>query len=207
MITVPDEALKAQLGLSGAVVLGFLGSLYGYEGLDLLVSAMPRLLEERPDARLLLVGGGPEEANLRHQVAVMGLEGKVHMIGRVPHADVARYYSIVDLLVFPRKSTRLTELVTPLKPLEAMAQGRLILASNVGGHRELIDDEKTGFMFEPDSPDAIVRRVSEVLDRIDACVTVVRQGRQLVEHERNWRVSVARYERVYADAISRVRGP
>ena len=205
VIDTPDDTLKAQLGLSGAVVLGFLGSFYGYEGLDLLVSAMPQLLKVRPEVRLLLVGGGPEEPNLRRQISAMGLEGKVHMIGRVSHADVGRYYSIVDLLVFPRKSMRLTELVTPLKPLEAMALGRLLLASDVGGHRELIDDEKTGFLFEPDSRDAIVRRVCDALDRRDLWPSVVREGRRFVERERNWRASVANYERVYGDAISRLR--
>ena len=205
MIDTPDEALKAQLGLSGAVVLGFLGSFYGYEGLDLLVSAMPQLLKVQPEVRLLLVGGGPAELNLRRQIAAMGLEGRVYMIGRVSHADVGRYYSIVDLLVYPRRSMRLTELVTPLKPLEAMAMGRLLLASNVGGHRELIKDAKTGFLFEPDSRDAIVRRVCDALDRRDLWPSLVREGRQFVERERNWRASVARYERVYADAISRLR--
>ena len=52
------------------------------------------------------------------------------------------------MLVYPRLSMRLTELVTPLKPLEAMAQGRLVLASDVGGHRELIRDGETGTLFK-----------------------------------------------------------
>ena len=67
--------------------------------------------------------------------------------GRVPHAEIQRYYSIVDVFAYPRQSMRLTELVTPLKPLEAMAQGRLLVASDVGGHKELIRDGETGVLF------------------------------------------------------------
>ncbi len=97
-----------------------------------------------PRTRVLLVGGGFEEERLKAQAAELGVADKVIFAGRVPHGDVARYYSVVDLLVYPRKSIRLTETVTPLKPLEAMAQGRLLIASDVGGHRELIRDGETG---------------------------------------------------------------
>src|SRR5262249_13230769 len=57
---------------------------------------------------------------------------------RVRHEEIPRYYDLADVSVFPRVSVRLTELVTPLKPLEAMAQERIVVASSVGGHRELI---------------------------------------------------------------------
>ena len=70
----------------------------------------------------------------------------------MPHDEVERYYSLVDVLAYPRKKMRLTDLVTPLKPLEAMAQGRLVAASDVGGHRELIRDGDTGTLFAPDEP-------------------------------------------------------
>ena len=204
IINGADESLKKQLGLSDGLVLGFLGSFYGYEGLDLLVAAMPRLLGSTPGIRLVLVGGGPEESSLRDQIASLGLGDKVLMTGRVPHADVARYYSVVDLLVFPRKSMRLTELVTPLKPLEAMAQGRLLLASNVGGQRELIVDNETGYLFKPDSSDAIVNGVLRAIGERDQWLRIIRRGRKFVEEERTWRGSVARYERVYAIAMQQM---
>ena len=70
----------------------------------------------------------------------------------MPHAEVQRYYDLIDVLVYPRRSMRLTELVTPLKPLEAMAQGRMFVASDVGGHRELIRDGETGLLFRPAMP-------------------------------------------------------
>ena len=96
---------------------------------------------------MLLVGGGPQEAALQAQAQQLGVPDKVVFTGRVPHAEVQRYYDLIDVLAYPRHSMRLTELVTPLKPLEAMAQGRLLVASDVGGHQELIRDGETGSLF------------------------------------------------------------
>jgi glycogen synthase len=147
-----DDVLAGELGLDGADVIGFIGSFYDYEGLDDLIAAMPALVAARPNAHLLLVGGGPMEAALKAQAAG---SDRIHFIGRVPHEQVDRYYSLIDILAYPRKKMRLTDLVTPLKPLEAMAQGKLVAASDVGGHRELIEDGVTGTLFAPDNPAAI----------------------------------------------------
>jgi glycogen(starch) synthase len=136
----------------GVELVGFIGSFYDYEGLDDLIAAMPLLVAARPKAHLLLVGGGPMEAALRAQAIASPVADHIHFIGRVPHDEVERYYGLVDILAYPRKAMRLTELVTPLKPLEAMAQGRLVAASDVGGHRELIEDGVTGTLFPPDDP-------------------------------------------------------
>ncbi len=102
----------------------FIGSFYAYEGLDLLLDALPELIRQRPDVRVLLVGGGPQEANLRQQAERLGLGEHVIFTGRVPHQEVSRYYDLIKVLAYPRHPMRLTELVTPLKPLEAMAQGQ-----------------------------------------------------------------------------------
>jgi glycogen synthase len=160
----PDPALKHQLGLdTNARLLGFIGSFYAYEGLDLLLDALPRLLQTHPDLRVLLVGGGPQEANLKAQAQRLGLADRVVFTGRVPHTEVNRYYDLIDLLVYPRHSMRLTELVTPLKPLEAMAQGRLLVASDVGGHRELIRDGETGRLFAAGNVEALAQAVRDLL--------------------------------------------
>jgi len=118
-------------------------------------------------------------------------------VGRVPHAEVARYYSIVDLLVYPRKSIRLTETVTPLKPLEAMAQQRLFIASDVGGHRELIRDGETGYLFKPDDPAALAGAVERVLADAGRWPVMRAQGRRFVETERSWQRSASHYPGVY----------
>lgn len=200
-----DPALREQLGLTGATVLGFVGSFYAYEGLDLLIAALPRLLAMQPGIRLLLVGGGPQEQALRAQAASLGLQDRVVFTGRVPHAEVSRYYDQIDLLVYPRHSMRLTELVTPLKPLEAMAQGRLFVASDVGGHRELIVDGETGRLFAAGNVDALVRVVGEMLASRERWPAMRAAGRRHVETVRNWRNSAGGYRPVYEALVARSR--
>jgi glycogen(starch) synthase len=192
-----DESLAAELGLQGATVIGFIGSFYAYEGLDVLLRALPAVLEQMPAVRVLLVGGGPAEASLRALAAQLGVADKVRFTGRVPHGDVGRYYGLVDVLAYPRHSMRLTELVTPLKPLEAMAQGILLVASDVGGHRELIRDGVTGTLFRAGSADALAGAVVPLLRTPSAWPAMREQARRFVEEQRTWRSSVARYAPVF----------
>lgn len=199
----PDAALAAELDLTGREVLGYLGSFYDYEGLDTLIAAMPALIAARPNVRLLLVGGGPMESALRAQAAASDVAHAIRFIGRVPHHEVERYYGLVDLLVYPRKAMRLTDLVTPLKPLEAMAQRRLVAASDVGGHRELIRDGDTGTLFAPDDPAALAGRVAALLADRSGWEPMRDRARAFVESERNWAANVARYQPLYQRLIGR----
>ena len=193
----PDAALKERLGLSGCAVIGFIGSFYAYEGLDLLLDALPAVLQQRPDVRVLLVGGGPQDAALKAQAVRLGLADKVVFTGRVPHQEVQRYYDLVDVLAYPRHSMRLTELVTPLKPLEAMAQGRLLVASDVGGHKELIQHRETGLLFQAGSASALAQTLVEALRSPKLAASIRVAGRRFVEQHRNWKASVANYVPVY----------
>jgi PEP-CTERM/exosortase A-associated glycosyltransferase len=199
----PDPALAAELGLAGRTVIGFIGSFYGYEGLHLLLAAMPEILAKAPDTCLLLVGGGPEDDRLRAQAADLDLGGSVIFTGRVPHTDVQRYYDLVDLFVYPRINIRLTDLVTPLKPLEAMAQNKIVVASNIGGHRELIEDGITGTLFRPDDPTDLARTVLDVTAHRDGWPAQRQRARAYVETERNWAASVARYKPVYERLVKK----
>jgi PEP-CTERM/exosortase A-associated glycosyltransferase len=200
--TAPDTALKHELGLDGCTVVGFIGSFYAYEGLDLLLAATPRIVERIPNARILLVGGGPDERTLRLLAEKYGVADKVIFAGRVPHGDVQRYYSIVDILTYPRRSMRLTELVTPLKPLEAMAQGKLFVASDVGGHKELIVDGHTGVLFRAGSASALADAVVGLLSDRGRWSQLREQGRRFVESERSWARSVALYRPVFEGLLA-----
>ena len=200
----PDEMLKAQLGLSGCTVVGFIGSFYAYEGLDLLLDAFPLILFQLPDVRILLVGGGPQEEALKAQAQRLGIADKVVFAGRVPHVEVQRYYDLVDVLAYPRHSMRLTELVTPLKPLEAMAQGRLLVASDVGGHRELIRDGETGMLFHAGSATSLAATIMKLMAKSEYWPEIRASGRQFVERERTWQRSVANYCDPYARMLKRV---
>ncbi|MDL2353697.1 MAG: glycosyltransferase, exosortase A system-associated [Pseudomonadota bacterium] len=193
-----DAALGRELGLDGCQVLGFIGSFYAYEGLDVLLRALPAMLAHTPALRVLLVGGGPQEAQLRQLADQLGVAASVVFTGRVPHDQVQRYYNLIDVLVYPRLKMRLTDLVTPLKPLEAMAQGRILVASDVGGHGELIDDGKTGVLFEAGNPQALAEKTLALLGAPERWPALRAAGRAFVERERNWGASVARYKPVYA---------
>lgn len=197
----PVAALKARLGLQGASVIGFIGSFYAYEGLDLLLEALPGILARRPDVRVLLVGGGPEEAAIKAQALRLGLSDKVVFTGRVPHHQVQLYYDLVDVLTYPRHSMRLTELVTPLKPLEAMAQGRVLVASDVGGHKELIRHGETGMLFKAGSSDALAQAVVDLLAAREHWPAMREAGRRFVEEQRNWTASVANYHSAYTHLL------
>jgi PEP-CTERM/exosortase A-associated glycosyltransferase len=192
-----DPELEASLGLVGKRVVAFIGSFYDYEGLDLLVAAMPALHRARPELRLLLVGGGQVTEKLTQQIGDLGLQDSVIMTGRVPYEEVGRYYALTDILVYPRKSMRLTELVTPLKPLEAMAQKSMFVASDVGGHKELVRDGVTGTLFKADDQDDLVQTLLKLFDEEDRWDAIRDAGREFVEHERNWSNSVARLKAVY----------
>ncbi len=192
-----DLELKRKLGLEQNRLIGFIGSFYAYEGLDVLLRAVPALSQRHPDLRVLLVGGGPQDANLRQLAKDLGIADKVVFTGRVPHDQVQKYYDLLDVLVYPRLSMRLTDLVTPLKPLEAMAQGRILAASSVGGHRELIVDGKTGVLFAPDDPASLAAKVGDLLDAQMLWPALRSAGRAYVETERNWPVSVSRYKNIY----------
>jgi PEP-CTERM/exosortase A-associated glycosyltransferase len=192
-----DRAFARSLGLDDADTVGFIGSYYDYEGLDDLIAAMPLLLESRPKARLLLVGGGPMEEKLRAQAAASPAADRIRFVGRVPHDEVDRYYALIDILAYPRKAMRLTELVTPLKPLEAMAQRKLVVASNVGGHRELIEDGVTGTLFPAGDPKALADALASLFARRGEWEGRRDTARLFVERERNWSSNISRYAPIY----------
>jgi PEP-CTERM/exosortase A-associated glycosyltransferase len=192
-----DLNLARRLGLKGADVVGFIGSFYDYEGLDDLISSMPLLLAKRPNAHLLLVGGGPMEEALTAQAEASPARARIHFIGRVPHHEVERYYGLIDVLAYPRKAMRLTELVTPLKPLEAMAQRKLVAASNVGGHRELIEDGVTGTLFPAGDPQGLADALDTMFANRGQWEERRDVARKFVERDRNWSSNISRYMPTY----------
>ncbi|QZH76008.1 MAG: glycosyltransferase, exosortase A system-associated [Erythrobacter sp.] len=196
-----DAVLAQELGIgakdSCGPVIGFIGSFYDYEGLDDLIAAMPMLLERHPSARLLLVGGGPMEAALKAQALASSAADAIIFAGRVPHGEVECYYALSDIMAYPRKHSRLTDLVTPLKPLEAMAQMQLVAASNVGGHRELVTQGETGVLFAPDDPAACATALADLIDRRDEWPAIRATAREHIRQSHDWHQNIQRYQVVY----------
>jgi PEP-CTERM/exosortase A-associated glycosyltransferase len=195
--------LAQRFSLDGKVVFGFIGSFYHYEGLRFLVNAFGAITQRVPGACLLLVGGGPEEPAVRE--LARSLNGAVILPGRVPHDKIGDYYSLIDVFVCPRRPLRITELVTPLKPLEAMAMEKAILASDVGGHKELIENEKTGVLFAADSADDMIDRASQLAREPNLRQRLGQAGRRYVIQQRAWSELVQCYLPIYDEALRTTR--
>jgi glycogen synthase len=196
-----SPGLASTFGIEYFPYIGFIGSFYAYEGLALLLRAMPEILAAYPTLRLLLIGGGRQEAELRALSMQLGLGRNITFCGSVPHKDIAQYYQLLDVMVYPRLPMRLTDLVTPLKPLEAMALGKLVVASNVGGHRELISHNRTGILFQAGDARALAEAVIGLLRETENWPALRMAARRFVENERSWQSSVGRYESVYKSQL------
>ncbi len=190
--------LASRLGLGEGPVFGYIGSFSRYEGLSFLIEAMPELVARFPGVRLLLVGGGRDEEAV---LAAARRAGSAVLVpGRVPQEHVRDFYTLIDVLVLPRRRIRLTELVTPLKPLEAMAMGIPVLASDIGGHAELVSDGQTGLLFKTESPDSLVEQATRLGRDPRLRAQLGTGGRQWVATERTWERIVGRYLPIYQGA-------
>lgn len=192
---------KTKWGLDGAFVMGFIGSFYHYEGLDLLLEAVVKLKRTLSDIKILLVGGGPMEDQLKQQAKKLQINDCIVFTGRLPHDEIPVMYSLLDILILPRKSMRLTELVTPLKPLESMCMGKLVVASDVGGHKELIRDRETGYLFKAGDVDALVEKIEEIYKSRDTWPLLTDKAFQWVTTERLWANNALKYKKLYESLL------
>jgi len=198
----PDQALAKAWNLSGKKIVGFMGSFFRWEGLDLLIDAIALIAAQRHDIALLLVGGGEMEGEIKQRVKRLHLEARVVMPGSVPQDQIPGLYALADVLAFPRYSTRLTEMVTPLKPLEAMAVGKAVVASDVGGHRELIQHERTGLLFRAGEVSALAASIIRVLDDTSLRHSLAQEAMMWVKQARSWDTTTAGYTSIYDRVLS-----
>ena len=198
-----EEDLRAKYNLGNSYIAGFIGSFYAYEGLDYFVRALHAMKDSDLNVKGLLVGGGPEDERLRALVHELGMQDKIIFTGRVPHAHVNAYYDLIDVLVYPRVSARLTDIVTPLKPLEAMAMGKVFIASDVGGHVELVPERLHSVLFEASSVAALVDALELNIANKPLKALFSGWARNYVKSERNWTKSVSGYVDLYDKAQQR----
>jgi len=191
-----SRPLAERLGLNGGPVMGFIGSFYHYEGLQFLLGAVPALRARVPGARVLLVGGGEEDGELRSAAAPLG--DAVIFTGQVPFGEVRDFYSVTDVFVCPRRRMRLTELVTPLKPLEAMSMARPVVASDVGGLAELIEHDVTGILVSAESRDDLVGALARLAGDGNARARLGARAREAMIRDRSWPRIIERYVTLYA---------
>lgn len=194
-----DEELSRELGLDGRRVIGYVGSVLDYEGIGLLLEATQMLCAHRDDVRVLIVGDGAERERFERETADRGLAEVVRFTGRVPHHDVERYYSLIDITPFPRLPLPVCEMVSPLKPFEAMAMGKTVVASDVHALAEIVDDGVTGLLHTKGDAGDLARVLERLLDDDQLAVSLARAGRRWVRAERDWNVIADRVSEVYTE--------
>ena len=199
-------AIRQRFQLENRFCLGFFGSFFHFEGIPLLIEAVDRLKQQIPEILLLLVGDGEEAGLAAEMVQQRGLSSHVILPGRMPHSEISACYHAVDAMVYARSSSRITELVTPLKPLEAMASGTPVIASAVGGHQELIQDGQTGLLFEPGNPEDLCNKLRQLYMNQGLRETLRLSGIDYVSRERTWAHSASRYLPVYKALVKQTQG-
>lgn len=193
----PRRELLQKYQLEGKTVIGFIGSFYHYEGLDLLIAAFEEVHAQFPETRLLLVGDGFERKNLETRTQQSAARSAIVFTGAVPPNDVIDYYSLIDILAYPRHKMRLTELVCPLKPLEAMALNKCVIGSDVGGIREFVIPGETGMLFKPDDVHDQAKILCQLIALPDLRRHLGANGRKAVVQNWDWPQVVKRYHEIY----------
>lgn len=195
-----DSELEDYLEAYDKVVLGYIGSFVEYEGLDLLLEAIASIRKEIGDQlRVILVGDGPVMKELREMSKFLGIDDIVKFTGRVSHDEVQRYYSIVDIMAFPRKGRRVCELVSPLKPFEAMAMEKAVIASDVSALAEIVDDGKTGLLHKKDDSSSLAECIKRLIEDSDLRASLSKAGREWVKEHRSSKAIAGRVTQVYED--------
>lgn len=193
---LPDPAaLKADLGIEpDQVVVGLTSSFYSYEGIDTLIDACAILRGRNVPVTLLLVGDGPERTALEQRAAG---DSRVIFTGRVPMASIRQYHSVLDVFAVPRRADRVCQLVTPLKPIEAMAGGISVIASDVRALREIVEPGVTGTLTLPEEPEAWAISLEELIYSPELRHKFGQAARDWVRTERTWRTVATGYLDAY----------
>ena len=193
-----DKKLEKELEFENKVVIGYVGSFVNYEGLDILLEACSILYKKLGDCfRLLLVGDGAMMQSLRRSVRFLQLEDIVKFTGRVSHDEVQRYYSLIDIAPLPRKGLRVCELVSPLKPFEAMGAGKVLITSSVEALAEIVKDGETGFVFEKDNMQDLADKLELTITNQDLRNEIGLNAHNWVKETHSWEVISQRVIDIY----------
>jgi glycosyltransferase involved in cell wall biosynthesis len=197
---LPDASgLRQELGIGpGEYVAGVVSTLSPYEGIGTLLEAISIVRGRGVPARALIVGDGPERAALQRHAAACGLAQAAIFTGRVPAAKVREFHALLDIFVVPRTPDRVCQLVTPLKPVEAMASGLCVVTSEVKALSEIIKHEVTGTLTVPQDPVSLADRLEYLFYSPDIRRKLGDNAREWVARDRTWAHNAARYQDAYA---------
>jgi len=197
-----DDELVRQLGIpDDVVIVGCITSVVEYEGIDVLIDACSQLLREGERVWLLVVGDGPVLPALKEHAARAGLAAAT-FTGRVRHEVVLNYYSVLDIVVVPRRPVDVCHLVTPLKPFEAFAAERTVLMSDVEALREIAEDSGAAELFRAGQSKSLAATLRTLIQNPTRRALLARAGAEWVRRERSWDGNA----RIYAETYGRMAG-
>jgi len=200
----PDPNLRTRCLQSGSFIIGYIGTFFKFEGLPLLLETFAQLVKRHPGVRLVLVGDGEDRKNIEVLCRELGVEGKCLLVGKVLHEKIIDYYSIMDVLVYPRYRSTLTEMISPLKPLEPMAMAKVVVVSDVGGMRDLVENNESGLFFEAGSKNSLAEVLSRLVAQPDKALYLGEKAYKYVHEKRQWRDMAVKYEEAYEKIQSKL---
>lgn len=193
----PPSLIPGINHLSSKFVIGFIGSLTKYEGIDLIIRAVAALLPECPDIHCLIVGDGSERPYLEELTTKLGINEVITFVGQVPKSQVEGYYRLIDVFPLPRKPYPVCHLVPPLKPFEIMAKGKPIIVSELQPLIEIVKHQETGIVCKTDSVSSLVEAIKQLYFNPAVAAELAESGRQWVIMNRTWKHNAVLYEQMY----------
>lgn len=193
-----DPELEQHWQVQGKTTIGYIGAFKDYEGLDYLLQAAARLRHRVGDSfRVLLVGDGDVGDDLKALTKSLDLGSIVQFTGRVQHNVTPDYYALMDIIAFPRKGFRVCEVVSPIKPFEAMATQSAVVVSDVGALTEIVQHEKTGLVHRADDVDSLAEQLERFLRDPLLRTEMARNGRDWIVEHRTWSRVSSTVDQVY----------
>ena len=200
-----NEKIERKFGLNGMTTIGYIGSFTDYEGLDYLLRAGAALKDKHEGKfKILMIGDGVALDSLKNLSRELKLDNVVHFTGRIEHNDVLDYYSVIDVAVYPRKGTKVCEIVSPLKPLEAMAMEKTVIASNVKALSGMVKNNETGLLHEKDNIEDLTTKIESVLIDKEKRDKLGLSAREWVKENRTWKATSEIVSNKYQELIKEV---
>ncbi|MFW9880212.1 MAG: glycosyltransferase family 4 protein [Candidatus Thorarchaeota archaeon] len=199
----PDLTLKKNLGLHGKVVIGYVGSIRKIEGLETLFKAVKIVKQKIENIHAIVVGKYTPKyfRELRILIRKLGIEQDIFFTGEIPNSEIPKYYSIIDILIISRINSRVTSLVTPLKPLEAMAMGKVLLTSDLPALKEMVKPKISGDLFKTEDPIDLADKILLYITRSEKRNKLEKKARDYVKNYYDWKTISKKYKILYESLL------
>lgn len=197
-----DLSLLKNMKLEGKIIFGYITSVRWFEGIQTVVRAWSKILSEIPNAVFLLVGDGSYLESIKTMVGEYKIQDSFLVLGRIPNEKIAAYYSLLDVFVVPRINVPVSNIVTPLKPLEAMVNGKVVVVSDVSALKEMVIDGETGLFFKADDHDNLADVFIQLAKNRKIRYSLGQRAREWVLANRTWDKLAEQYLEIYNNTLN-----